>query len=154
MEPDDQEVGGPLGGLVDDRGGHVTRLEEDRLERHLVVLGDRLRGVEHALDLLGAARDVGVERERPVDLDDMDGDDLGLCVACLSATSAMIRASVGPPLRATTARWKTGLWASDMASHDTTGTYVVRTRESAARAAWSAARPASVSGRAGTGRRR
>ena len=61
-QPDDQQVGGPLGRLVDDRGRHVTRLEEDRLERHLVVLGDRLGRVEHALDLLRAARDVGVER--------------------------------------------------------------------------------------------
>ena len=34
--------------------------------------------VEHALDLLGAAGDVGIERQRPVDLDDVDGDQLGL----------------------------------------------------------------------------
>ena len=46
----------------------------------LVVLGDRLGGVEHPLDLLRSAGDVGVERQRPVDLDDVDGDQLGLGV--------------------------------------------------------------------------
>ena len=40
--------------------------------------------------------------------------------AC-SATRRTIRASLGPPLSATTARRKAGAWASDMASHDTTG---------------------------------
>ena len=44
----------------------------------LDVLGDRLGDVEHPLDLLGAAGDVGVERQRPVDLDDVDRDQLGL----------------------------------------------------------------------------
>ena len=65
--------------------------------------------VEDALDLLGATGDVGVERQGPVDLDDVDGDDLGLVRArpC-SATSRTIRASLGPPLRARTARRKAG----------------------------------------------
>ena len=52
----------------------VAGLEQDRLERQLVVLGDLLGHVEDALDLLGPAGDVGVERQRPVDLDDVDGD--------------------------------------------------------------------------------
>ncbi len=47
---------------------------------HLGFLGDRLGGVEDPLDLLRAAGDVGVERQRPVDLDDVDGDELGLGV--------------------------------------------------------------------------
>ena len=46
--------------------------------RLLRLLGDRLGEVEHALDLLGSAGDVGVERQRPVDLDDVDRDQLGL----------------------------------------------------------------------------
>ena len=37
--------------------------------------------VQHALDLLGAAGDVGVQRQRPVDLDDVDRDQLRLGVA-------------------------------------------------------------------------
>ena len=36
------------------------------------VLGDRLGHVEDALGLLGPTGDVGVERQRPVDLDDVD----------------------------------------------------------------------------------
>ena len=83
-KPHDEQVGVALDGLVDDRGRDVARLEQDRLERHLVVLGDVFGGVEHALDLLGSAGDVGIERQRPVDLDDVDGDDLGLGVAGLS----------------------------------------------------------------------
>ena len=74
----DEQVGVALDRLVDDGGADVTRLEQDRLEGHLRLLGDRLGGVEHALDLLGATGDVGVERQRPVDLDDVDGDQLGL----------------------------------------------------------------------------
>ena len=44
--------------------------------------------VEHALDLLGAAGDVGIERQRPVDLDDVDGDQLGLGLARLVGDEA------------------------------------------------------------------
>ena len=75
---DDEQVGVALDRLVDDGGPDVARLEQDRLERHLVVLGDLFGAVEDALDLLGSAGDVGVERQRPVDLDDVDGDQLGL----------------------------------------------------------------------------
>ena len=63
--------------------GHVSCLEQHRLERHLVVLGDRLGGIEDALDLLRTARDVGVERQGPVDLDDVDGDHFSFRVVCL-----------------------------------------------------------------------
>ena len=87
-QADDEQVGAALDRLVDDGGADVARLEQDRLERHLVVLGDRLGHVEDALDLLGSAGDVGVERQRPVDLDDVDGDELGLGVAGLVGDEA------------------------------------------------------------------
>ena len=74
----DEQVGAALGRLVDDGRPDVAGLEQDRLEPALLVLGDLLGHVEDALDLLGAAGDVGVERQRPVDLDDVDGDELGL----------------------------------------------------------------------------
>ena len=54
----------------------------------LIVLGDRLGGVEDALDLLGSAGDVGVERQGPVDLDHVDGDQLSLDVARLLGDEA------------------------------------------------------------------
>ena len=69
--------------LVDDGRADVAGLEQHGLEADLVFLGDRLRAVEDALDLVGVARDVRVERQRPVDLEDVDGDDLSLGVARL-----------------------------------------------------------------------
>src|SRR5581483_2564793 len=77
-ESENEEVGLPLGRLVDDGGGDVAGLEEDGLDLDPGRLGGRLGGVEDPLRLLGLARDVGVEGERPVDLDDVDGDELGL----------------------------------------------------------------------------
>ena len=50
--------------------------------RTFEFLGDGLRAVEHALDLLGSPGDVGVEGQRPVDLDHVDGDQLALRQAC------------------------------------------------------------------------
>ena len=60
------------------RGAHVTGLEQDGLELHAGVLGRALGQVEDLLDLVGPAGDVHVERHRPVDLDDVDADQLGL----------------------------------------------------------------------------
>ena len=77
-DPEDEQVGVALDRLVHDGGADVTGLEQDRLEADLRFLGDGLGAVEHALDLLGSPGDVGVERQRPVDLDDVDGDQLAL----------------------------------------------------------------------------
>ena len=44
--------------------------------------------VEDALDLLRSAGDVGVEGQGPVDLDDVDGDELGLRVVGLVGEEA------------------------------------------------------------------
>ena len=53
-----------------------------------MVLGDRFGDVEDALDLFRPAGDVGIERQRPVDLDDVDGDQLALGVAGLIGDQA------------------------------------------------------------------
>ena len=77
--PDDEQVGSALGGLVDERRPDVAGLEQDRSRAcTLAGLGRRLGDVEDPLDLLRPAGDVGVERQRPVDLDDVDADQLGL----------------------------------------------------------------------------
>ena len=67
-----------LGRLVDDRRPDVAGLEEHGLEPVVGGLGRGLGDVEDPLGVLVAARDVGVERQRPVDLDDVDADQLGL----------------------------------------------------------------------------
>src|SRR5688572_17211726 len=57
-----------------------------------------------------------------------------------------MRASLGPPLRATTARWKTGVSVSGIAGHDTTATFGSRWRRSAAGAHSAADRSAGAPG--------
>ena len=76
--PSDQEVGAALGRLVDERRPDVAGLEQHGLERVVARLGGRLGDVEDPLGVLGPAGDVGVERQRPVDLDDVDAHELGL----------------------------------------------------------------------------
>jgi len=74
----DQQVGGALDRLVDEGGADVAGLHQDRLELVAGVLGLCLCHVEDALGVLARLRDVGVERLGPVDLDDVDRDDLGV----------------------------------------------------------------------------
>ena len=153
----DDQVGLTLDGLVDDRRAHVARLEQDGLELVARGLGGRLRDVEHALRALVAARDVGVERERPVDLHDVDAERArrGRPLRSSAARETICR-SVRPPDSATTARrncgvevsptfawslryeWNRGAAGGCCASagrppgHDTTGPAGGRTRVAAA----------------------
>ena len=82
-QADDEQVRPALDRLVDDGRADVAGLEQDRLEPDLRLLGDRLGDVEDALDLVRVAGDVGIEWQRPVDLDDVDRDQLGLVQAGL-----------------------------------------------------------------------
>jgi hypothetical protein len=51
-------------------------------------LGRSLGYVEHTLRILGTGGDIRVQRQRPVDLDDMDRDELGLRCARDSGSEA------------------------------------------------------------------
>ena len=93
-EPGDDEVGAALGRLVDDRRPDVAGLQQHGLHAVVAGLGGRLGDVEHALRVLGPAGDVGVERQRPVDLDDVDADELGLARASPSGREGA-RSAVG-----------------------------------------------------------
>ena len=75
-QADDQQVGPPFDGLVDEGGADVAGLDQDGLEAPVEVLGLALGEVEHALGVLGPFGHVGVERQGPVDLDDVHGHDL------------------------------------------------------------------------------
>ena len=77
-QADDEQVGAALDGLVDDGGADVARLEQDRLERHLGVSATSSAMSSTRWTSSESTGDVGVERQRPVDLDDVDGDQLGL----------------------------------------------------------------------------
>ena len=96
-EAQDEQVGVALDGLVDERRADVAGLEQDRLELDPGRLGRPLGEVEDLLDLLGAAGDVHVERHRPVDLDDVDADQLGLVGLASSATRRTSRCPFGGP---------------------------------------------------------
>src|SRR5664279_4677141 len=61
-----QQVGGPLTGLIDQRGAHVARLEEDRLDGLVFRFGDPFHGVQDPLGILGSAGDIGLERQAPI----------------------------------------------------------------------------------------
>ena len=77
-QADDEQVGVALGRLVDERRPDLARLEQHRLER---VAGRPRRWPRRCPGCAArprTARDVGVERHRPVDLDDVDADQLGL----------------------------------------------------------------------------
>jgi hypothetical protein len=74
----DQQVGRPLGSLVDQGSPDVTRLEQDRLDSLVLGFSDSLDRVEDPLGILGPARDIRLEGQAPVDLDDVDRDQLGL----------------------------------------------------------------------------
>ena len=78
--------------------------------------------VEDPLGLLRLARDVGVERQRPVDLDDMDRDQLDVAALGMAraATSLTIRASLEPPFRAITTRVNGGSLGLGHGRNDTT----------------------------------
>ena len=52
-----------LGSLVDERCADLAGLQEDRVEPDLHALRDQLGVVEDLLDLVGARRDVGIERQ-------------------------------------------------------------------------------------------
>ena len=97
-----------LAGLVDQRRADVARLEQHRLQLVAGGLRGGLGHVEDPLRLLGAAGDVGIERMRPVDLHDVDADQLGLRGRASSHASVTMRLSVSPPDSASTARRNTG----------------------------------------------
>ena len=87
-QPDDDRVGIERDRLVDESGPDVTRLEQLRTHRDVGLLGRTLGEVEHPRRLLAAGPHVVIQVVLPVDLDDMDGDELGAAPLCQLATEA------------------------------------------------------------------